>query len=613
MQTISQFKLKGPEKNPNGVGARIILRNGDDIQIREQYFSRGYQSAVSDILHFGLGDEDNIYQLEIRWPDARVQVLSGLKANQRIVLDYKDATGLVEHSENSSEVLFEDINLATKFNYKHSENDFDDFERESLLPHKMSHFGPALAVGDVNNDGLDDFYVGGAHKQGGSLFIQLANGDFQSMASHTFNQDKNHEDLGAVFFDAENDGDLDLYVVSGGNEFKKNDLFYLDRFYENQGNGQFIKQPAAIPNLTSSGSKAVPCDFDHDGDLDLFVGSRLQPGQYPFPGVSFLLKNESESGAIKFVNATNELCPELLSIGMVTDALWVDIDNDTYKDLVLSGEWMPVKTFKNLQGKGFQDISENTGLNDQVGWWSSLAYGDFDLDGDMDLVAGNLGLNYKYKASKKEPFEIYTHDFDDDGNLDIVLGYHDRGNLYPLRGRECSSNQMPFIKDKFPTYHDFAAATLKEVYGPENISKSLNYRATNFATCYIENLGGGTFAIRPLPNMAQFSSVNAILAKDFDADGHLDIMLAGNLYQTEVETPRNDASVGLLLKGNGKGEFKPQLSKDSGLYVDGDVKNASIISIGSMQEGYVLVAKNDDYLQLFKVISRYSPSISLIK
>jgi hypothetical protein len=596
-----QIKLVGPEKNPNGIGARITLRNGDETQIREQYFSRGYQSAISDVLHFGLGDEQMVDELEIQWPDSRIQLLKNIKANQKISLIHKDASKSSEVLQKNKKSLFDHAALKLNTVYKHSENEFDDFEREYLLPHKLSQFGPGLAVGDVNGDNLDDFYVGGAHNQSGKLFVQISDGKFQSIAEGTFANDKYHEDVGAIFFDAENDGDLDLYVVSGGNELNPGDPYYADRFYENTGSNQFKRNLSGLPQLNYSGSNAVPCDFDLDGDIDLFVGGRLKPGAYPFPGTSIILKNESKPGAIKFIDATEKLFPELQNIGMVSDALWLDLDNDSYKELLVVGEWMAVKVFKNLKGKKFKDISKETGLSDEVGWWSSLASGDFDKDGDMDIVAGNLGLNYKYKASKKEPFEVYAKDFDNNGKMDIVLGFYEEGILYPLRGKNYLTNRMPFIRSKFPSYHDFAIASMTDVFGQENMNKSLNYKATNFATCYMENLGDGTFSTKPLPNMAQLSSVNTILIKDFDVDGHLDVLVAGNFYQSEMETPRNDASVGMFLKGDGKGHFEPQPPVVSGLYIDGDTKGGAIIDLGQNKETHILVAKNNDFLQLVKV------------
>lgn len=598
-----QINLKGSVKNPDGIGARITLKNeSGDIQVREQYRTRGYQSAISDVLHFGLGEKNIVEELQIVWPDGKVHILKGINADMRITLDYKDASFPPPKKDEHKDFLFEQASLALDSDYKHIENEFDDFGREYLLPHKMSQFGPGLAVGDINQDGLDDFFVGGAHNQSGKLFVQKENGDFQRIAANTFNQDKSHEDVNALFFDADNDGDLDLYVVSGGNEFSPDDPYYKDRLYENLGKNQFEKMDAALPVLLNSGSKAVPCDFDHDGDMDLFIGGRLSPGKYPFAGSSTLLKNESKPGAIKFVDATEDLCPEIRNVGMVSDAIWIDANGDGFEDLILAGEWMPIKVFENHQGQKFNDISTDSGMDSEVGWWNCLAPGDFDSDGDVDFIAGNLGLNHKFKASQSEPFEVYAKDFDNNGKLDIILGFHEEELVYPIRDKDYLTKQMRFIRTKFPLYHDFAMASVSEIFGQDNIDQALNFKATNFASCYVENLGNGTFNVKPLPVQAQFSSVNSIIVNDFDVDGYLDILIAGNFYQSEMETPRNDASIGLLLKGDGHGNFDAQSPLVSGLYIDGEVRNGSMIKIGvDSNKNHAFFAKNNDFLQLIKV------------
>ncbi|APZ45935.1 hypothetical protein BW723_06350 [Polaribacter reichenbachii] len=593
-----QIKLKGSKKNLNGIGARVILENNNEIQIQENYFSRGFQSAASANLHFGVGGEESIEKITVIWGDGKTKSYKNSKTNQTLILDYNDSKSIDVASKNSKK-LFKDITKSSKLIHQHKENYFDDFKRESLLPHKMSQFGPALATSDVNGDGLDDIFIGGAKDSSGKLLIQLNNGTFKEKEISAFKKDKNYEDVGALFFDADSDGDVDLYVVSGGNEYDEGSKFLNDRLYENKGNGNF-EITKAISSLGTSGSKVKAADFDKDGDVDLFVGGRQKPGHYPAPTTSFILRNDSELGKIKFTNVTNEIATPLLNIGMVTDAVWVDVDNNSWLDLMIVGEWMSPVLLKNNKGF-FENVSEKSGFSKQVGWWFSIESADFDGDGDEDFVAGNLGLNYKYKATEKEPFEVYQKDFDNNGQLDIVLGYYDLGNLYPLRGRQCSSNQMPFIKEKFKDYDSFGEATLIDVYGNTNLKDAIHYKATSFATSYFENNGDGTFTVRPLGNIAQQSSVNAITINDFDNDGNLDMLLAGNLYASEVETPRNDGSIGVFLKGNGKGNFEEISASLSGLYINGDTKNTALISLTGDRKGIVF-AKNNNYLQLIKIL-----------
>ena len=591
-----KIKLKGPERNTLGIGARITVESNEEKQIKEQYLSRGFQSSVSEILHFGIGAADNVKHLKIVWPDGKSQSINGVTANQQITLSYNDAVISDNPTEENQQSIFKDVTEVVRANYKHAENKFDDFERESLLPHKLSEYGPSLTIGDVNNDTLDDFYVGGAKGQQGALFLQQQDGTFISVLESLWEKDRNHEDVSSVFFDADGDGDLDLYVVSGGNEEMEQDEYYRDRLYENLGNGQFVKKENALPNDLVSGSCVKIADFDNDGDFDLFIGGKLIPGKYPLPASSYLLRNESSDGNLKFVNITEELAPFMNQLGMVSDAEWLDLDNDKNLDLIIVGEWTPIMIIKNTGGK-FVDVTSRSGLENNTGWWFSVASADFDRDGDRDFIVGNLGLNYKYKASPEAPFEVYASDFDKNGSLDIVLSYQEKGVAYPLRGRECTSNQMPFIKEKFPSYHDFGMADLTTVYGEEELKKSTHYKATTFETTYVENLGNFQFKTYRIEGMAQFSSVNSILIEDFDKDGNLDALLSGNLYQSEVETPRNDAGYGVFLKGNGKGQFVTLYPNESGLLVRGDVKNAGILKSKSGIGQRIVFAKNGEELQ----------------
>ena len=601
-QNYLQFELNGPPENPFGVGTAIKIKMGGQIQVVENYPTRGYQSAVEPMVHFGIGEIKIIDEAIIIWPDGKQQILKNINANQRIKINYESAAS-ASFAENKSVLsgLFKDITGASGLQHRHIENEYDDFEKESLLPHKMSEFGPALAVGDVNGDGLEDFFIGGAKGYSSELYFQQNNGSFIPSNFSLWQKEKKYEDIAAAFFDADSDGDLDLYVVSGGNEYEPDSPLLQDRIYLNDGKKQFMKNGRLLPKMLTSGACVKPFDYDGDGDQDLFVGGRLMPGKYPFPARSYILKND---GGL-FKDITEEIAPELVRQGMVTDAVWTDFNGDELIDLIVVGEWMPISFFENNNGN-FKKIEPliNENKNGMEGWWSAIAVTDFDNDGDMDYVIGNLGLNYKYKATEKEPFEIFTHDFDGNGNQDIVLGYYNDGKLFPLRGRECSSNQMPFLKDKFPTYHDFGSADLEEVYGADKLEESLHLKVTTFASIFLENMGNGNFTATPLPNRAQFSSVNGIIADDFDHDGHADILIAGNMFQSEVETPRNDAGVGLFLKGNGKMEFTPISSFESSLYLDKDVKRLASIQLGNAMpaQAAFLVGNNNDQLQLIRNI-----------
>ncbi len=589
------INFKGPLNNPQGVGAKVIVKAGTSRQVQEHYLTRGYQSSVGGGLHFGLGDEKEVDELVIIWPDARFEILQDVEANQRLLVDYEQASGKFDFSTFRNRVtqrIFSDHTIESKVDFRHKENDFNDFERESLLPHKMSQFGPALAVGDINGDGLDDFYIGGAHSFSGELFIQNGDQTFSKSNSKVWKNDKQFEDIDARFLDLENDGDMDLYIVSGGNEFSVDDPIYQDRVYVNDGEGNF--KQSALPAIRNSGSVVRPFDYDNDGDVDLFVGGRLIPGKYPFPADSYLLNNNEGV----FSNVTRDIAPDLIALGMVTDAVWADYDNDNDSDLIIGGEWMPLTILEN-SGTHFEKMTP-AGLENSTGWWFSLAANDFDNDGDIDFVAGNLGLNYKYRASIKEPFEIYAHDFDQNGSLDIVLGYYNQGDLFPVRGRECSSTQMPFIKEKFPTYNDFALADLDKVYGSKNLEEALHYEAKTFASSIIINDGNGNFKVEPLPQLAQISSVNAILIEDFNEDHRSDLLIAGNLYTPEVETTRNDASYGLLLTGRDEGDFGVLNYDDTGLAIYGDVKKMKTIGLGTSGLG-LIAAKNNDSIQILKV------------
>ena len=582
------IKLKGDKSNRKGIGASAKITTEKGLQYQEMYLTRGFQSGSEALLHFGLGGETVVKNLELTWPNGKKQVLADVKANQLLKLDIKDATSNIRVEEDQVKPLFSK-STAKGINFKHQETYFDDFEKEILIPHKMSQNGPFLAVGDVNGDGLEDVFVGGAKAQAGKIFLQDGNNKFAVSSKSSISQDAGYEDMGAAFFDADGDKDLDLYVVSGSNEFSNATSMYQDRLYLNDGKGNFTKSNM-LPKITSSGSCVVPNDYDGDGDIDLFVGGRVMPQAYPKTPESMLLINEGG----KFVNKTASMANGLDRIGMVTSALWSDYDGDDDNDLIVVGEWMPLSIWENNGGK--LSNSEISSLENTGGWWTSLSANDLDGDGDQDYIVGNIGLNHKFKASEEKPFHVYCDDFDNTGSLDIVLAFHQKDKIYPVRGRDCSSEQMPFILDKFPSFEAFGKADLDDVYG-DKLNKALHKEAKMFASAVLIN-ENGNFKIKQLPVEAQFSAINGIIAEDFTNNGQTDLLIAGNMFETEAETSRADASIGLLLEGLGNFDFRPLTVKESGFFVPGDVKDIKKIKMKN-GELSILVTNNDGPVEVF--------------
>ncbi|WP_159020919.1 VCBS repeat-containing protein [Algibacter sp. L3A6] len=593
--------FKGKKANAFGLGARVYITTVNKTQMQELTLTRGFESSVAPILHFGLGKQMDIEVLKVVWPDGKIQQLKNLKANQELVLSYTDAIVEVKNNieTDSYQKIFSKASESPFPKHKHVENNFDDFEHQVLMPHKMSAFGPALAVGDLNGDGLDDYFIGGSHENSGAMYFQNKEGGFEQQSIKALLEDKSYEDISALIFDADKDNDNDLYIVSGGYEFATQPKLLQDRLYINDGAGNFIRaKPEVLPEFLVSGSKVYNADFDKDGKDDLLVLGRQMPGKYPMPVSSYVLRNVGEKGTPKFNLFEESYSKVFENIGMATSAVITDFNNDSWPDVILVGEWMPIKVYKNIK-TGFEDVSETMGLSkDTTGWWWSIEAGDFDNDGDIDYILGNNGLNYKYKATENETFDIFVNDFDNNHKTDIVLSYFNKGKQYPVRGRSCSSQQIPGIKSKFKNYETFSQATLVDVYTKKALESSLHYSVQSFASIYLENKNNH-FVTHQLPIEAQMSSINKIIVEDFDKDTHLDALLVGNLYVSEVETPRNDASYGLLLKGNGQGEFNAVPANQSGFFVTGDSKDMQSIAVKN--ETYILIVKNNDSLDVVKV------------
>lgn len=590
-----KVKFKGDSLNQSGIGAKLKLAYSKKQQVYEHYIHKGYKSTVYNIAHFGLGKDSIIQTLEVTWPDGKSQVLRNIKPNQLLTLAYKDAAAKDRVPSPRVNTLFKEVSAEIGIQYQHKETGYDDFKVEYLLPHKLSQEGPGIAVGDVDGNGLEDFYIGGSTQNAGMFFIQKENGNFESRPFSDSN--KKEEDMGALFFDADNDGDQDLYVVSGGVEYPVTSGFYQDRLYKNDGKGNFSLDAKALPATLASGSCVTAADYDQDGDLDLFVGGRVIPGKYPMPAQSYLLQNNGG----RFEDITKTAAKDLESIGLVTSALWTDFNQDKQLDLVVVGEWMPITFFQNKNGE-FINITEETGLHHTTGWWNSITGADFDKDGDIDYVAGNLGLNSKYKGSEKEPVRIHAKDYDSNGSIDPIMSYFIKGESYPAHPRDGLTSQIVGMRKRFPTYEQYGEATLEQMFLEDELKDAYVVRGEYFKTSYIENLGDGKFGIKALPMQAQFSPIYGVLAKDYDGDNNLDLLLIGNSYATEVLTGWYDALIGLYLKGDGKGSFEPVNASQSGFVVKEDGKALTEITSAN-GEPLILAAVNQGPLRVFKPLN----------
>jgi enediyne biosynthesis protein E4 len=589
--------LKGPVGNPSGIGAEVVLTTVSGKQYAHQTPYRGYQSSVDPRIHFGLGNNSVVDSLEIFWPDGRYELLTGLNANRYITIQHSNA---IEGKSFSAAVstgrrMFSDITEETGLNIEHRQNNYNDFSIQPLLHRQLSMMGPKIAAGDVNGDGLDDLYIGGAAEYPGRLFLQNGEGGFEEFnQNQPWLNDQGHEDMRAVFFDANGNGHKDLYVTSGGYMLSPAEDALLDRLYINRGDGRFVRDQNALPRMYTSSSVVVPGDFNGNGQQDLFVGGRLSPLKYPYPARSYILENNNG----RFRDITAEVAPGLAEPGMITDAIWVDFDGDGLVDLVTTGEWMPVRFYKNEGGR-LREVTDDIVDNPQRGWWYSLNYGDFNNNGSVDIIAGNLGLNDTFTTSEEYKFGVFANDFNNNLTTDIIYTVEENGVQYPFFGRAKFDRAMRSIGDQFTDFDSFAEASLNDIFSSDLISDALHYQADTFASSIFLNDGNGRLSVEELPEEAQAAPVKSIITRDLDGDGNMDIILAGNIYEIHPDVARSDAGNGLLLKGDGNGGFVPVPASESGLYAPGNVKDLTLINT---PEGKILiVANNGELLQVFGI------------
>jgi len=615
--------FSGSSKNPGGFGAWInIYYNHGGHQVYEHSPYRGYLSSVQALAHFGLGLVRSVDSVVVIWPDAKEQVIKNVKADQVLNVDIRNADRQHDYSHPllADKSLFSEVTSEVGIHYINKETDFVDFNIQKLLPHKLSEYSPGLAVGDIDGNGTDDLLCGGNSASPATIFFQQSNGGFTDKKLFNATTDSvpdmpeyytegtgnASKDEGLLLFDADGDGDQDLYISNGGYEQKSGSTTYQDRFYINDGKGNFKLDSTALPHNYTSKFCVRAIDYDKDGDLDLFIAGRVDPWNYPKPVSSIILRNDSKKDNIKFTDVTATVAKDLINAGLICDAVFTDFDNDGWPDLVLAGEWMPVTFLKNNKGT-FSDVTASSGVSNDLGWWNTIAPGDFDNDGDIDYVVGNVGLNSFYKASDKYPVYITAKDFDNNGSYDAFLSIYlpvshqdQRMREYPANQRDDIIKQSISMRSRYTNYKKYASATFDSLFTQEQMKGALRLKANMFASSYFRNDGNGKFTRTPLPVQAQVSVLGGISVDDYDGDGNLDVVINGNDYGTDVSVGRYDALNGLFMKGDGKGNFLPETIMQSGIYIPGNGK--ALVSMRAADGKTMLAAsQHNGPLKIFKL------------
>ena len=601
------IKLAGRAPNLDAIGAELRLEAEiTGIQLRQLYTERGITASEPPVVHFGLGADTVIKKLTIHWPRGQVQVLENLPVDRFLTIAEPPSDDTTKRppaffkKPARPDALFTESAQARGLKHTSALRPFDELVRQRLLPRRLSGMGPAIATADVNGDGLVDVFVSGSPGQPGELFLGEAGGTFKHADSQPWAADAAIDGAGALFADINGDGFPDLILTSGGVEHDRGDPVLNDRVYLNDGHGRFSPAPAGtLPADGESTAAVAAADFDSDGRIDLFIGGRVVPGRYPETPRSFLYRNAGG----KFVDVTDELAPGLRNVGMVTAAVWADIDGDKRPDLLVATEWGPVTYWHNTV-KGFENWTEKAGLAGITGWWSALAVADVNGDGRPDLIAGNVGLNTKYHASAAEPTVLLAGDFDGSGKNQLIEAQYEGGKLYPARGRSKLAYAFPWLPKKFPTYQAYGQATVEDIFGADHLAKVRKLAATELASGVFVNRGDGTFVFRPLPRLAQVAPINAIVARDFDGDGKLDLFCAGNNFGPEPNTGRFDGGVGVLLKGDGQGGFTALAPAQAGIVVPGDTRAAAAVQLDGMAQLSLVIARQEGPVLLFTPANR---------
>jgi hypothetical protein len=599
-----QIELKGSGANTLGIGAKISVYVKDKLFYQEQALTRGWLSSVTPILHIGLGKAEMIDSISIIWPDNKFQTLKSIRKNQRLKVHQSDAVKVWNYNQKRTYVRPSILSQQLNIPFRHRENKFNAFNNEKLIPHMASTEGPCIAVGDVDSDNRQDFFIGGASGQSGAIFTQGTVGKFRRSTQRWLSQDSLPEDTGAAFFDADGDGREDLIVISGGQQFVGNDSNLLPRLYLNSPSGEFTRSNGRLPEIFVNASCVKPADIDGDGDVDLFIGGRVVTKAYGVSPPSFFLVNDGSGHysdeTVRLLGGSDDRAHQL---GMVTDAVWADMNHDERPDLVLVGEWAPVSIFLQDSDGKFQNRTRDFGLDKTNGWWNTLAVEDFDKDGDLDIIAGNMGTNSRLKPSLQEPVSLYFEDVDNNGGMDHVITYFNGGKSYPFISRDQLVKQIPGLKKKFLKYADFRNIRLEDIIPASDSGKCSALHAFEFQSMYFENNGPGEFLSKPLPTAAQMFPVFAFAVEDFNNDGDADILAVGNLYAAQPEFGRYDAGYGLMMIGDSKGNFKALTPQESGFLVRGEGRDIQVFQ-GVKDEMLVLVGMNNDSLRVYKKSSK---------
>lgn len=592
-----KIKLMGAQLNTAGLGAKIWITTSENKIFQEAYFSRGYQSSVEPVITIGIGKSEVVEEIKVLWPDGRQSIQTKVTPNQTITIPHAEAQVAEKSQPFPNHTIIQDVTESSGLDFRHRENKFIDFKVQRLLYYQVSRLGGKFSIGDVNMDGNDDVFFGGAVGQSGELYLGNSDGTFLKSFNQPWVNDSIFEDINSLFFDADSDGDEDLYVVSGGSEFVSGAPLYQDRLYINDGKGFFTKATDAIPVESASGSCVVAADYDKDGDLDLFVGGRLVPGNYGFIPRSYILQNNSVKDKVKFTDVTLQHQDALSNLGMVTCAVWTDYNGDSWPDLIVAGEWMPIRVFENQKGR-LVERTDIPGLEKSNGWWCSIFPADIDNDGDTDYFLGNAGTNMQFKVSPEEPVQLFAWDFNQDGVLDPVINYYIQGKSYPLPSRDELLDQVSSLRKKFIKYEDYAGATIHDIADKDQLSKAYKFNAYVLQSCWLQNVDGKQFKLNELPDLAQLSSINGFIYDDFTGDGGKEIIAAGNFYPFKPQLGRSDAFKGIVL-GYDK-EIKVVNGVLSDLWLSGDIRDMALLNFKSGIKR-ILVSRNDDKASVYAI------------